>query len=99
MRLLRDELLDFARRKGLRRGVEAAAIIKATRAVLAETLPTAMVKDTTVTSYHDGVVTVTASSGVILSTLHQHRQVVCQALQKRLGTNIVEHVRIIGSSY
>jgi hypothetical protein len=92
MRSLREDIQFFARRYGLRQGVETAAVIKAARAVLPDVLPEVLHSDVHVEAYRDGALFITAPSGSSVATVYQYRQPLLQALKTKLGRAVVARV-------
>ncbi len=97
MRLLKDELQNFARRKGLRRGIEAAAVINATNTVIQDVLPNILLSDVKVESFSDGLLKLRVPSGSAMTTANIYRQQLLEALKQRLGKAKVERIQILPS--
>ena len=92
MRSVRGDIAAFARRYGLRQGVEAAAIIKAARQVLPTVLPEILHDQVVVQAYKDGVLHLATKSGSPLATLQQYKRPLLDQLKKKLGRAVVERV-------
>jgi predicted nucleic acid-binding Zn ribbon protein len=91
---LADDVDRFARRYGLRRGVEAAAVLKAAREVIVAVVPTALAVTATPSSFRSGTLTVQAPSGAALASLAAYRGALLDALSARLGPNVVQRVLV-----
>lgn len=94
MRSLRDDIQHFARRYGLREGVETAAVIRAARAVLPTVLPEVLHGDVSVDAYRDGALYISAPSGSAVATVRQYKQPLLEALKTKLGRAIVARLVI-----
>ena len=92
MRLLADDVDRFARRHGLRRGVEAAAVLKAARAAADVVLPRDLRPLVAARSFRNGTLTLEAPSGVPLANLHAHREAVRDECNRALGRAVVVKV-------
>lgn len=92
MQGLNTDITNFARRHNLRRGVEAAAIIKATKTVLPKCLPPTIINDVIVESYANNTLSLSAPSGSALATLSFYRPKILVALNTTLGQPIIERV-------
>lgn len=92
MRILADDVDRFARRHGLRRGVEAAAVLKAARAAADATLPRDLRPLVGARSFRSGVLTLEAPSGVPLANLHAHREAVRDECNRILSHAVVVKV-------
>jgi len=82
----------FARRYGLRQGVEAAGVIKAARLVLPKVVPEILVDQIFVQAYRDGTLYIATPSGSSLATMQQYRRPLLEELKKRLGRAVVERI-------
>ena len=94
MKPIYSDIEYFARRFGMRKGVEAAALIKATEKVLQEVLPDTLQGTVHATSFNDGVLTLKGPSGSALATLKLYRPALLDGLKKHIGRSIVERISI-----
>jgi hypothetical protein len=94
MKPIYSDIEHFARRFGLRKGVEAAAMIKAAEKVLSQVLPETLKEDVRATSFNDGVLTIQVPSGSALATLKLYRGAILTGLKEHIGRSVVERIAI-----
>jgi len=92
LRRLSDDVDHFARRHGLRRGVEAAAVLKATREVVAAVLPEQLALQVVPSSFRSGTLVLLAPTGVVLASVAAYRGALLDALTAKLGRSVVQRV-------
>jgi hypothetical protein len=95
MKPIHSDIEHFARRFGLRKGVEAAAIINATEKVLIQVLPETLKGVIKVTSFNEGVLTLQGPSGSALATLRLYKSAILEGLKKQIGRSVVERISIV----
>ena len=95
MRPIQTDIEYFARRFGLRKGVEAVAVIKAVEKVLPQVLPSTLHDIIKATAFNDGVLSLRCPSGSALATLKLYRPAILMGIKKQLGRAIVERIIIL----
>lgn len=91
---LNYDIDNFARRHGLKKGIEAAVVIKAARMVILDTLPRVLHDQVKVEAYREGILYLKAPSGSALATLNSYRNSIQNKLKKRLNKNLIERIVI-----
>jgi len=99
MRPLAFDVARFARRQGLRTGVEAAGIIKIAREVLKRELPVTLQDTVLVTSFSNGKLVCTVQSGSAAALVQQYRGIILNSLKRELGRARVEKLIIKTGTY
>lgn len=94
MRAVRADIDSFARRYGLRSGIEAAAVLRTTRQVLTSVLPEVLHSEVAPEAYRDGVLFISVPTGSARATLEHYRRALLIELKQRLGRAIVERIVI-----
>jgi hypothetical protein len=92
VRLVSSDIDRFARRHGLRRGVEAAAVISAARTLIPSVFPPTLAADIDVAWYRDGTLALRTPSGSARALINQYRGLYTKQLQGRLGAERVRRV-------
>jgi len=94
MQLLKNDIVNFAKRHGLQKSLKAAAVVKAAQGVILEILPEVLRNEVVVGSFNEGILIIKAPSGVALANLDQYRTPLLNGLKKRLGKAVVEQLKI-----
>lgn len=89
---LSNDVDRFARRHGLRRGVEAAAVLKAAREVVSTVLPEQLAPHVTPVGFRDGTLTLQAPDGVTLASVAAYRGALLDAFTAKFGRSVVLRV-------
>ena len=92
MRQLADDLDVFARRHGLRRGVEAAAVLKTARQVCRDILPTELAEQARPASFRLGTLFIEAPTGAALALLASYRETISKKISDKIGPGLVRRV-------
>lgn len=94
MRLLKDELQKFGKKRGLQKGLEAAGVIREAEKVLATVLPRPLLDQVMVESYCEGLLKISVTSGTPLSAVNMYKHEILNGLKKKLGRARIERLRI-----
>ena len=92
MQRLRADIDAFARRYGLRSGVEAAAILKVVRQTLLEVLPEVLHSEVQAEAYREGILYLSVPTGSANATLESYRRPLLEALKVKMGRSKVERI-------
>ncbi|MFH0830470.1 MAG: DciA family protein [Parcubacteria group bacterium] len=94
MRRLQADIDAFARRYGLRSGIESAAILKVVRQALREVLPEILCEDVRAEGYREGVLYLSVPTGSARATLEAYRRSLLETLKSKIGRAKVERLVI-----